>query len=460
MKPKSLYTSQWTRGFSQNASRFPKRMSDERFNRMRSILSAESPIGLEGAMTSGLIDPMARSFIPKSWRIHKFKGSSATVIDTRPDFDEDEKKRKNGLTVMFVGHADKIRMQVRRVEDNGKIYIDSDSFLPATLLGNVVTIFSEKRMKYHETKSSDERKAIAKSSAFTKVKGTVEALGAIHFADDSLRSGAKGVKKDDLYVDLNITGKDAKKRIEEELGIRTGDPILLDRPISRTVGANTFSGAYLDNGLGCFITTELARLVAEEEKNASSPFYNSNLRCLFAIATHEEIGRFGSRVLASVFKPDALIAVDVNHNYVHAPKVADKRFARLEMGKGFTLSIGAICSHQLNRYIQFGAEKENVPVQLDVVGRDTGTDAMAGVLGSIDCAAASIGIPISNMHTVSESGCTTDIDGAISGLFGTLQCFVEDGVTGDYFASEHANLSEAKLITELEPKEQEKEEKP
>jgi putative aminopeptidase FrvX len=36
---------------------------------------------------------------------------------------------------------------------------------------------------------------------------------------------------------------------------------------------------------------------------------------MFAFATHEEIGRFGSRVLVEKLRPDVLIAVDVNHDY-------------------------------------------------------------------------------------------------------------------------------------------------
>ena len=40
-----------------------------------------------------------------------------------------------------------------------------------------------------------------------------------------------------------------------------------------------------------------------------------------------------------------------------------------------------------------------MPVQHDCVGRDTGMDAMAVVLGGIDCAATSVGFPICNMHT-------------------------------------------------------------
>jgi len=50
-----------------------------------------------------------------------------------------------------------------------------------------------------------------------------------------------------------------------------------------------------------------------------------------------------------------------------------------------------------------------IPFQRDVVGTDTGTDAMAGVLGAVDSAATSIGFPIRNMHTVSEAGHTGDV---------------------------------------------------
>ena len=50
------------------------------------------------------------------------------------------------------------------------------------------------------------------------------------------------------------------------------------------------------------------------------------------------------------------------------------------------------------------AAAEGIPFQRDVRGRDSGTDAMAGVLGNVDCAATSLGFPIRNMHTTSELG--------------------------------------------------------
>ena len=77
-------------------------------------------------MTLGVLKPMLEKFIPASWKIHQFKGHAGLVVDTHPGRDDMTK-------VMVVGHADKIRMQVRHIGTDGKIWIDSDSFLPLTL---------------------------------------------------------------------------------------------------------------------------------------------------------------------------------------------------------------------------------------------------------------------------------------------------------------------------------------
>lgn len=386
-------------------------MPDNQFKRMRDILAAPSPVGLEGAMTYGVLEPMIQDFMPESWAIRQFQGNAGIVVDTDPD-------ATDKLSVMVVGHADKIRMQVRSIGDDGKIWINSDSFLPTTLIGHEVSIFAE------DTENISSWNVIQ--------GGTVEAIGAIHFADSALRSGDKGIKKKQLYVELQLTGEDRKQQIED-LGIRTGNPILLDRPIKRGFGKDSFYGAYLDNGLGCFVTEEIARLVAE---------YGGfdNVRMLFAFAAYEEIGRFGSRVFAGELAPDVLVAVDVNHDYNAAPGIGDRRMPQLTMGEGFTLSSGAITSDFLNKRIEKAAKENEIPMQLDFAGRDTGTDAMAGVLASIDAAATSIGFPIRNMHTISESGHTGDVLASIHALYQTFREFDEDGVDSEQFRNGHARL--------------------
>ena len=108
-----------------------------------------------------------------------------------------------------------------------------------------------------------------------------------------------------------------------------------------------------------------------------------NVRLLAAIASHEEIGRFGSRVQAGVFDPDVLIGIDVSHDWVAAPSNKEKKFAPVAMGKGMTLAIGSITSAYLNALYQTVCNELDIPVQVKLVGRDTGTDAMAGVESGI-----------------------------------------------------------------------------
>jgi putative aminopeptidase FrvX len=130
---------------------------------------------------------------------------------------------------------------------------------------------------------------------------------------------------------------------------------LLNRRIRHGFSKDTFYGAYLENGVGCFVCAELAKLIAVAPEL-------KNVRVLFTIATHEEIGRFGSAVIAGELKPDVLIGVDVNHDLKAAPGVDAQRYTPLEMGKGFTLSTGAIASEHLNSIIEIAAREKGIPL--------------------------------------------------------------------------------------------------
>ena len=121
---------------SESSKPWQQPMSSERFEMMRKILDAPSPIGLEASMTRGVLEPYLKTFMPKDWTIHSFKGNAGTVVDTMPGNDD-------AFSVMVIGHADKIRMQVRSIGDDGKIWVNSDSMLPTTLIGHKVKLFSE-----------------------------------------------------------------------------------------------------------------------------------------------------------------------------------------------------------------------------------------------------------------------------------------------------------------------------
>ena len=393
-------------------------MPEDQFDFMRDVLKAPSPIGLESAMTLGVLKPHFDSFMPDTWEMRQFVGNAGVVWDSHPG-EEDR------FSIMLVGHADKIRMQVRKIGGDGKIYINSDSFLPCTLIGHEVTVFSEDPDKPGSYRSLS--------------GGTIEAMGAIHFSDPGQRTGDKGIRPNSLYLDLQIHGENKADQIKR-LGLKPGDSILLDRPIKRGFSPDTFFGAYLDNGLGCFVTAEVARLIAEAGDT-------SNVRVLYAIASHEEIGRFGSRVMAGELAPDVLIGIDVNHDYTAAPGIGDRNMQPLEMGKGFTLTTGAITSEQLNSRIKAIATKHDIPMQIDVSGRDTGTDGMAAVLASVDSAATSVGFPTRNMHTISESGHTGDVLAAVHVLKELILAMDAEDVSDETFQQSHPRLDETTPLT-------------
>lgn len=402
---------------SENAP-WQQSLPDEQFELIKEILAAPSPVGLEGAMTYGVLKPRLESVKLDDWHIHQFKGNAGIVLDTHPG-------RDDLFSIMLIGHADKIRMQVRSIGEDGKIWVNTDSMLPNVLVGHEVSLFSEDPQQPGQYRRID--------------GGTVEALGAIHFADAATRSGERGIRKEQIYVDLQIWGENKKQQVLN-LGIRPGDSIIFNRPVKRGFSPDTFYGAYLDNGLGCYVTAEVARLIAEAGGT-------DKVRVLFAMATHEEIGRFGSRVLAGSFKPDAVVGVDVNHDYVAAPGIGDKRVQPLEMGKGFTLAVGAVTSTTLNHFIQKAAKEHDIPMQLDVTGRDTGTDGMAAALASVDSAATSVGFPIRNMHTISETGNTRDLVAAIHALTRTIQLLDTLPDARAAFTDGHVRLDEVTTLT-------------
>jgi putative aminopeptidase FrvX len=392
-------------------------MPAKQFEFMREILAAPSPIGLEGAMSYGVLKPFFDKIKPKSWAVQQFKGNASLVLDTHPG--EDER-----TSVMIIGHADKIRLQVRSIGADGKIWVNCDSFLPCTLIGHEVKLFSRNPKK---------------AGQFRVIEGgTIEALGAIHFSEPAQRTGEKGIKPGMLFLELQMHGEKCKERIEK-LGIRPGDPIILDRPIRKGFSDDTFYGAYLDNGLGCFMVAELARLLAKRPLK--------NIRVLHTIATHEEIGRFGAASVAGELKPDILIGADVNHDYDAAPGLSAKRMNSLAMGKGFSLTNGSITSTYINHLIEDAARAAKIPCQIDFSGRDTGTDAMAAALAGFDSAATSIGFPIRNMHTISETGHTGDVLAAVHAMDAALRKMDSmnrgQGLTRKDLQNGHPRLDEA-----------------
>lgn len=402
--------------------------SEDQFELVKRLCEAPSPIGFEGAMIDGVIIPELKSFMPDTWELNRFTGNPGLVVDTHPHVNED-----NLLSVMVVGHADKIRLQVKSISEDGKIYVQTQSFLPAAIVGHRFDLVIE---------DPD-----AEGNYRLLRNLTAQAFGAIHFADKEVRSGDKGVKPNQIYLETGLFGENRKERLEE-IGVRPGQPVIFSRGINRGPTKGTFYGSYLDNALGCFSVLELARRLADFEERHGELM---GVRALLTFATHEEIGRFGSRIIAGEYKPDILIAVDVNHDFEAAPGIGDRNMQPLAMGEGCTITDGTVHSHPLTSFARAIANKKNIPYQRDFGGYDSGTDSMASALSGVDSASFSIGFPIRNMHTSSELAYDGDVLAAIDLLEGLMVHTGRDIFTADTLKSLHTVLSRSKIVDSIEP---------
>jgi endoglucanase len=118
----------------------------------------------------------------------------------------------------------------------------------------------------------------------------------------------------------------------------------------------------------------------------------------------------------------------------------------LKMGEGFTVGRGSVTSEFLVKSIENVCRVQNIPYQLDFSGRDMGTDGMAAALAGVDSAAISIGYPIRNMHTGSESAHTGDLLSSIHAIAALLRHFNQQndgsGITQDDLKNSHIRLDQ------------------
>jgi putative aminopeptidase FrvX len=150
-------------------------------------------------------------------------------------------RAEQGPTVMMAGHIDEIGLQVTHIDENGIVYIaEIGGWDAQVLVGQRVRLLA----KNHEVPGVIGRKAIH-----------------LMEADDR----TKAVRTKDLWVDLGATSAEEVA----ELGVRVGDPMVLDQPVLFLAGDRIASRA-IDNRIGAFVVLEALRLLAADEQRAAT----------------------------------------------------------------------------------------------------------------------------------------------------------------------------------------------
>lgn len=231
-----------------------------------------------------------------------------------------------GPTLLVAAHLDEIGCLVKSVEPNGFLHLDKlggvvDSLLPA----RVVRIGG-------------------------RVTGVV-GVKAGHYQSEQERLQARKVSE--LYVDVGARSAAAVAA----LGIRVGDPVVVQQPPFRLGGdPDLVGGKALDNRIGCAV---LLQLLLDGVAPAAGTF-------VAAFTVQEEVGLRGAGAAAYRWQPDLALALDT----MPAGDTPDMSFHRdlnVALGAGpaiQVLSRTAILPPPVRDFLLDTAARAEVPVQL------------------------------------------------------------------------------------------------
>lgn len=142
-----------------------------------------------------------------------------------------------------------------------------------------------------------------------------------------------------------------------------------------------------------------------------------------AFCVQEELGLRGAKTAAFGIQPDAAIVVDVS--FAHTPD-ADKASCGT-LGSGVMLGISPILDMTMTDSLRELAEKQKLPLQCEVMGDTTGTNADAVSVTAQGVFTALLSIPLKYMHTPAEVVSLRDVE-TVARL---IAAFVAEGEVSD-----------------------------
>ncbi len=287
---------------------------------------------------------------------------------------------------LLAGHIDEIGLQVTHADKSGLLYFGGiGGWDPQVLVGQRVRVLGAKG----------------------DVPGVI-GRKAIHLIEPKERDKAVKVKK--LWIDVGAGSKEELK----ELGVRVGDPAVLDAGMVRMAGDRVASRA-IDNRVGAFVVLEALRMVAEGEGRAGA----------VAVATaQEEIGYSGGGARASAFglSPDVALVVDVTHA-TDVPEVEKSEVGEHSLGGGPVLTRGSATHPVVFELLAEIAEELDIPYSIQAAPLRTSTDADAIHLARGGVPTGLVSIPNRYMHSPSEMIAVSDLVHAaelLAGFVGRL----------------------------------------
>jgi len=274
--------------------------------------------------------------------------------------------------VMLAGHIDEIGLQVTHIGEKGFLFVDEiGGWDPQVLVGQRVKILG---------REGDIPGVIGKK--------------AIHLMSPEDRTKASKTKE--LWVDVGVSSAEEVAA----LGIRVGDPMVLDQGMVRLAGDRIASRA-IDDRIGAYVVLEAVRLVAEDPGRAA----------VTAVATaQEEIGYSGggARTSAYAVEPDVAIVVDVTFS-TDVPDIEKKELGDHEIGGGPVLSRGSAAHNEVFEMLASTAEEAGIPFTIQASPKTTRTDADGIFLTRAGVPTGLVSVPNRYMHSPNEVVSISDL---------------------------------------------------
>ncbi|HET8656049.1 MAG TPA: M42 family metallopeptidase [Longimicrobiaceae bacterium] len=276
--------------------------------------------------------------------------------------------------VMLAGHIDEIGVIVTHVDEQGFLYFDGiGGWDPQVLVGQRILL---------RTSGGEVRGVIGRKP--------------IHLIRPEERE--KATKLQDLWIDVGA----ADRAAATGMGIRVGDPGVIDAPMIR-LGGDRIASRAIDNRIGAFVVLEAIRMLKERGGLAAE---------VVAVATtQEEIGFHGggARTSAHRIEPEVALAVDVTFAS-DAPQIEKKQTGEHRIGGGPVLGRGATIHPIVFDRLVEAAEAAGIPYTIQANGRSTSTDADSIHISRNGVATGLISVPNRYMHSPNEVVSLSDLE--------------------------------------------------
>jgi endoglucanase len=196
----------------------------------------------------------------------------------------------------------------------------------------------------------------------------------------------KVVEMREMFIDIGAASNEDVK----EMGVKPGDPIVVDSALTRMKKENMLMGKAMDDRVGCAVFIEVIKRLKDIE----------HPNTVYGVGTvQEEVGLRGAKTSAAVINPDVAIAAEVSIAG-DTPGVREND-AQARLGKGPAIVVldgSMIPNTKLRDFIVNVAEEHEIPHQFQA-GTRGGTDAGRIHLHGTGVPSIVIGVPTRYIHS-------------------------------------------------------------